>query len=234
MAALLKKFTICSFISMLLSLNCGDREPPVVEITNPVNGEYVNGIVLVTAEATDNKEVDSLKIYIDDSLVAQSTKPYANYMWNTDSLLHKSIHFIYAASFDHADNIGFSDTVLVTIQLFGTLKWQYRHSTAIWNISSPAIGSDGTIYFGATGIGGVPPPGYLIALNTDGSLKWICRTAEWNSSPAIGSDGTIYVGNSWGSYFNGFLHAINANGTLKWCYYTAGSVVSARGCPVGC
>ena len=219
---------VFSIIIMLVLLSCGDKEPPLVKITNPVDGSYVNGTVLVTAEATDNKEVDSVKIYIDDALVARFANPYAYYQWNTDSLPHNSVHYINATSFDHAENIGFSDTVSVTIQYFGTLKWRYQFVSTISNISSPAIGSDGTIYFGATEASPpIPPPGYLFALSPDGILKWICETVEWNSTPAIGSDGTIYVGNSWGSYPNGFLHAIDANGILKWCYYTDGAVVSA-------
>ena len=55
--------------------------------------------------------------------------------------------------------------------------------------SSPAIGTDGTIY---VGIG----DDNLYALNrADGSLKWKYATGRrLRSSPAIGADGTIYVG----------------------------------------
>ena len=54
--------------------------------------------------------------------------------------------------------------------------------------SSPAIGSDGTIYVGSYDIN-------LYAINPDGSKKWEFDTlAGVVTSPAIGSDGTIYVG----------------------------------------
>ena len=54
--------------------------------------------------------------------------------------------------------------------------------------SSPAIGSDGTIYFGSYDKN-------LYAINPDGSKKWAFKTGNWvNSPPTIGNDGTIYVG----------------------------------------
>jgi outer membrane protein assembly factor BamB len=54
--------------------------------------------------------------------------------------------------------------------------------------SSPAIGSDGTIYVGSKN-------GYVYAVNPGGSLKWKLATGfNVDSSPAIASDGTIYIG----------------------------------------
>ena len=57
--------------------------------------------------------------------------------------------------------------------------------------SSPAIGSDGTIYVGSF-------DNNLYAINhTYGSEKWRFETGDWiYSSPAIGADGTIYVGSN--------------------------------------
>ncbi|MEM2050807.1 MAG: PQQ-binding-like beta-propeller repeat protein, partial [Thermoproteota archaeon] len=47
------------------------------------------------------------------------------------------------------------------------LKWKYRTGGMI--LSSPAIGADGTIYFGSDDT-------HLYALNPDGSLKWKYKT----------------------------------------------------------
>jgi outer membrane protein assembly factor BamB len=69
--------------------------------------------------------------------------------------------------------------------------------------SSPAIGSDGTIYVGSC-------DNKLYAIKPDGTLKWSFPTGYWVfSSPAIGSDGTIYVGS-----YDGKLYAIYGSGTL--------------------
>ncbi|MCD6220092.1 PQQ-binding-like beta-propeller repeat protein, partial [Candidatus Calescamantes bacterium] len=104
---------------------------------------------------------------------------------------------------------------LYAINPDGTLKWKYK-TGAIWLQSSPAIGSDGTIYVGSL-------DGNLYAINPDGTLKWKFTTGDSAfSSPAIGSDGTIYVGSK---DYN--LYAINSDGTLKWKYTTGGWVVSS-------
>ena len=55
--------------------------------------------------------------------------------------------------------------------------------------SSPAIGSDGTVYVGSY-------DKKLYAINGKSGVKlWEFNTGnQVNSSPAIGSDGTVYVG----------------------------------------
>jgi outer membrane protein assembly factor BamB len=97
----------------------------------------------------------------------------------------------------------------------GTLKWKYSTGGVIY--SSPAIGSDGTIYAGSR-------DSYFYALNPDGTLKWRYETGNgiW-SSPAIGSDGTIYVGSD-----DHYLYALNPGGNLKWKYRTGDMIWS---CP---
>ncbi|MEF8874652.1 MAG: PQQ-binding-like beta-propeller repeat protein, partial [Candidatus Thermoplasmatota archaeon] len=70
--------------------------------------------------------------------------------------------------------------------------------------SSPAIGSDGTIYVGSRDTN-------LYALNPDGTEKWRFDTGNYVlSSPAIGSDGTIYVGT-----YDAKLVAVTGEHTLK-------------------
>ena len=55
--------------------------------------------------------------------------------------------------------------------------------------SSPAIGSDGTVYVGSM-------DNKLYAINgKTGAKLWDFETGGWVTSfPAIGSDGTVYVG----------------------------------------
>ena len=67
----------------------------------------------------------------------------------------------------------------------GDLIWKFE--TGGQTYSSPAIGSDGTIYVGSY-------DNNLYAINPDGSKKWAFETGNIISSPAIGSDGTVYVG----------------------------------------
>jgi len=73
-------------------------------------------------------------------------------------------------------------------------------------LSSPAIGSDGTIYFGSY-------DNNFYAINPDGSKKWTFNTDDRVfSSPAIGSDGIIYVGSDDNNLYAIDLYAIKAGG----------------------
>ena len=69
----------------------------------------------------------------------------------------------------------------------GDLIWKY--TTGSWVASSPAIGSDGTVYFGSY-------DNNFYALNGQtGDLIWKYETGNWvTASPAIGNDGTLYIG----------------------------------------
>ncbi len=68
----------------------------------------------------------------------------------------------------------------------GALVWKYAFNGNV--ASSPAIGSDGTIYFGAF-------DGNLYAVNPDGSLRWkFAANSPIYTSPAIAANGTIYFG----------------------------------------
>jgi outer membrane protein assembly factor BamB len=93
------------------------------------------------------------------------------------------------------------------INSFGMVKWSITDYQP--SISSPTIGNDGTIYVGTH-------HNALIAVNSDGTLKWtyeIGFDVGTESSPAIGDDGTIYL-----SATDGTLYAINPDGTLEWEY----------------
>ena len=64
------------------------------------------------------------------------------------------------------------------------MKWAFKTQRGI--SSSPAIGADGTIYFGSEDYN-------FYAVAPDGRLKWKFKTNyEIRTSPAIGRDGTIY------------------------------------------
>jgi hypothetical protein len=98
----------------------------------------------------------------------------------------------------------------------GTQKWIFTMSGRV--DSSPAIGTDGTIYVGTY----ETLKGKLYAINPNGTMKWVFPTGDRIfSSATIGTDGTIYVG-SW----DGKLYAINPNGTQKWAFTTGFAVDS--------
>jgi outer membrane protein assembly factor BamB len=120
-------------------------------------------------------------------------------------------------------NTGGGDSSLYAINPDGTLKWQFKTDYGTYSagiFSSPAIGPDGTVYFGAL-------DHYVYALEdstTYGKLKWKVRLDEnpVYSSPALGYDGTIYVGS-----LDFRLYALNPQGTIKWNYGTTWCIFSS-------
>jgi len=91
----------------------------------------------------------------------------------------------------------------------GTMKWKYWIGGGTDLISSPVIGSDGTIYFGCGQS--------IVALFSNGTLRWQRSTNHLvYSSPAIGDDGTVYCG-----CHDTYLYALYPNnGSVKWMFKT--------------
>ncbi|HHT9146265.1 MAG TPA: outer membrane protein assembly factor BamB family protein [Candidatus Wunengus sp. YC61] len=82
----------------------------------------------------------------------------------------------------------------------GSLNWKYTTGNAI--TSSPAIGKNGSIYFGSA-------DNNIYSVSKNGALQWTYTTKdEVNSSPAIGSNELLYIGSS-----DGYLYAIGAEST---------------------
>ena len=85
------------------------------------------------------------------------------------------------------------------------MKWYFETRSLIE--TSPAIGTDGTIYFGSY-------DNTFRALNPDGTIRWSLTLENWfPSSPATRADGTVYVG----SYFK--------YGVTDYYFYTIGTPV---------
>ncbi len=106
------------------------------------------------------------------------------------------------------------DGIFYALNSDGTLKWTYEahdeYTGGTVNsvlTSAPAIGHDGTIYFGSAALG------KFFAINPDSTEKW---TKDFEGviriPPAVAPDGSILVANSMGE-----LVALNpADGTEKW------------------
>ncbi len=98
------------------STNPGDTTPPTVEITNPANNsEFGQGeIVIIEAEANDNKGIEKVEFYIDDTKISTDiTEPY-QYEWDTGIV--KGVNYtIYARAFDTSDNSTNSASIIVIV-----------------------------------------------------------------------------------------------------------------------
>jgi hypothetical protein len=81
----------------------GDITNPNVSITSPSSGASVSGTVSVTASASDNVGVSSVKFYVDGALASSSSvAPYA-FSWNTSGVANGT-HTLMATAFDAAGN----------------------------------------------------------------------------------------------------------------------------------
>lgn len=94
-----------------------DTEPPVVEITNPVEGN-VSGTVTINVNASDNSSTAdiTLSVYIDDVLKATGMGGTLSTTWNTRTKGTKAgtTHTIKATAIDASGNASFT-SVNVTI-----------------------------------------------------------------------------------------------------------------------
>jgi outer membrane protein assembly factor BamB len=117
-----------------------------------------------------------------------------------------------------------------TIRAFdpdGSLRWTYEVASCCRQDvpTTPAVGSDGTIYFGETVLEGTDLVGRELALNPDGSLRWEFSTTGLSpSSAAIGADGTIYFGSGNGGSVPPSVYALNPDGSLKWKFDDQGFI----------
>ena len=103
---------------------------------------------------------------------------------------------------------------LYAIRPDGTL---IRHRDLFGDVkSSPAIGSDGTIYVGSD-------KEDVFAYDPDGTRKWVFPTrGPVRSSPALAADGTIFIGSN-----DSRLYALNPDGTLKFKFLANAAIASS-------
>ena len=97
-------------------------------------------------------------------------------------------------------------TYLYSFTNAGEMVWRYLTG----NIdSTPAISTDGTIYFGANDY-------RIYALHSNCTLHWSYMTGAvntTNSTAALGIDGTVYTSSK-----DNACYALNSSGSLKWSY----------------
>ena len=118
---------LCVISMMLIGFSCTedpieipepDTSPPQAIVLYPIDGESVQGDIIIQARAVDNDEVDSVQFFIDQQLVSTDSSHADNifkYTWNTgESVMvngelvkiysEDEFHYISVIAFDPAGN----------------------------------------------------------------------------------------------------------------------------------
>ena len=104
------KWFLLVLISVLFTFvftTCEDKKdttPPTVSITSPDNSTQIYEVVKIKVETDDNKGIEKVEFFIDDSLhFTDNELPY-EYDWNTTSYQNESEHSVYVISYDVSGN----------------------------------------------------------------------------------------------------------------------------------
>jgi hypothetical protein len=113
---------------------------------------------------------------------------------------------------------GGGEPVIITERV-GEKLWEFETGGVVH--TSPAIGSDGTVYIGSPQLS-FDDNGFYALSGKTGVKLWEFETGWGQSSPAIGSDGTVYVGS-----YDKKLYAINGKSGVKLWEFETGSHVES-------
>lgn len=88
---------------------------PTVSIINPQDGQVVEGLVDILANAEDERSIQKVAFFINgDSLGLSSTYPYI-YQWETSTYSDSTEHTIFAKAWDGGNNTATSEVITVTV-----------------------------------------------------------------------------------------------------------------------
>ena len=82
-----------------------DNEPPTAFIINPFTGQYVNGIVDILVEASDNDSIQYVSYYVNNFLQGYVQEPPYSYPWNTYLVQDDLYYSIYVVVRDMSNNV---------------------------------------------------------------------------------------------------------------------------------
>ena len=101
-----------------------DVTPPSVAIPYPTGSNIVSGIVVFSANATDNVGVTRVDLLVDGQVVATDNSAPFNYVWDVRGL--SGSHTLRATAFDQAGNQS-QATLNVTVDNFSPIEEIFLH-----------------------------------------------------------------------------------------------------------
>ncbi len=173
------------------------------------------------------KNITLLLIFITMSLLQAADEGSIKWTFSTGG----EIYSLPAIGGDGTIYLASYDKYLYALNSDGSLKWKYHALTDNnWECflrNTPALGSDGTVYFVDNSYG------YLFAVGNDGTEKWKADFTDGRiaAPPAIGPNGEIIIVTTMREVFS-----VNpADGRVNWKYTfsggedEAGAVIDASG-----
>ena len=194
-------------ITIISAPDNADKEGPSLDITSHSDNQTIyTWSTVLKGKASDwsfgSNGIQQVLVNGNRASYDSSTgSTTANWVASVD--LAEGDNIITVTAYDDSSNHNATtQSITLNYQVNPRLKWRYD---AAGTVTCPAMDADGIIYFRADN--------YLIALNSDGTLKWKFEaTSNFSTRPAIGSDGTIYIALNDEST----LFAINPDGSEKW------------------
>ena len=95
--------------------NDKDTIPPTLTITYPADQSVLSDTVLITAYAFDNVELDTVQIYLNDSIIHSSKEGPFQYKWTTNNFGEDISHTIRAKAIDIQGNVNFTNTITISL-----------------------------------------------------------------------------------------------------------------------
>lgn len=88
--------------------------PPAVSMTSPRSGDVVSGVIVVSANASDNGGITSVRFFVDGNLVNEQFQAPYEFSWDTTTVSNSS-HSLTAHARDNAGNVTISSPVTVSV-----------------------------------------------------------------------------------------------------------------------
>jgi hypothetical protein len=117
----------------------GDKIPPTVSITSPVNGDAVSSTVMIGVSASDNVGVSSVSVSVDGTTVGTGTVAPYSFTWNASNVT-SGTHTITATAKDPSNNQT-STSIQVTTN---TTVIQPSGTPTSYSIAMPSVRNQGS------------------------------------------------------------------------------------------
>ena len=90
-----------------LEIPAADTTPPQAVIIFPIDGEPVSGDISIQVLATDNESVDSVRFFINQTLVGSDSTgedDIFEFIWKTNNFVEDDFHFLAIVAYDKRGN----------------------------------------------------------------------------------------------------------------------------------